>query len=203
MAQATLMFAGNDAGSQTNGNSHEAQSRSSGFRRDAGRSRRCKRSADDTIEPERRLRHSVLGRKHKQHQESGPRLDGFRQRKQRQHRRLDAVRLGWKHRRFRGQFLQLIDQHRYERSDPSARHAELLIELQFAAMGETRAAPKGAAFRLCAWRLAAARYVRAQTSSSVHPNSANSVARSGASPAEKNSSSCGGGMSVPLNIACA
>ena len=43
----------------------------------------------------------------------------------------------------------------------------------------------------------------AQTASSVHPSSANSVARRGASPAAKNSSSCGGRTSVALNIPCA
>jgi hypothetical protein len=35
------------------------------------------------------------------------------------------------------------------------------------------------------------------------PSSANSVARKDSSPAEKNSSSCGGMTDVPLSIACA
>jgi len=42
-----------------------------------------------------------------------------------------------------------------------------------------------------------------QTAASVHPSSENSVARNGASPIEKNSSSCGGLIDVPLSIACA
>jgi len=42
-----------------------------------------------------------------------------------------------------------------------------------------------------------------QTASSVHPRSANSPARSFASSAGKNSSSCGGGTVVPLIMACA
>ena len=41
------------------------------------------------------------------------------------------------------------------------------------------------------------------TVSSVHPSSANSAARSGASPIAKNSSSCGGATDVPDSIACA
>src|SRR5690242_7298021 len=42
-----------------------------------------------------------------------------------------------------------------------------------------------------------------QAISSVHPSSANSTARSNASLAAKNSSSCGGGTEVPLSIPCA
>jgi len=40
-----------------------------------------------------------------------------------------------------------------------------------------------------------------QIVSSVHPSSANSAARNGASPTAKNSSSCGGLTDVPLSIA--
>jgi hypothetical protein len=42
-----------------------------------------------------------------------------------------------------------------------------------------------------------------QIVASVHPSSANSPARSGASATAKNSSSCGGGTAVPASIACA
>ena len=42
-----------------------------------------------------------------------------------------------------------------------------------------------------------------QTVASVQPSSPNSASRSGASPIEKNSSSCGGFTSVPLSMACA
>jgi hypothetical protein len=42
-----------------------------------------------------------------------------------------------------------------------------------------------------------------QTVASVQPRAANSSARSGASSAQKNSSSCGGWTEVPLSMACA
>ena len=80
---------------------------------------------------------------------------------------------------------------------PAQRHPEA------AAQGQQCRDPAGRHAALDRRAAAGAVTHLAQTVSSVHPSSANSVARSGASPAEKNSSSCGGRTSVALNIACA
>ncbi len=64
-----------------------------------------------------------------------------------------------------------------------------------------------AAWQLTTWITLVLRmlppYVPPQIVASVQPSSANSAARSGASPTEKNSSSCGGRTLVPASIACA